>query len=138
MLSKKTQYGLKAVFYLAKHYEAGPILITDLVKAEQMPQKFLEAILLELKKQGILQSKKGKGGGYALAKSPQDVTLGEIIRVLDGSFESMAGTDLKENSEIAIIMKEVQTAMSNILDKTTLADAIERCQVGQQVLNYMI
>ncbi len=84
MISKKTKYGLNAVIYLAKEFDKGAVLISDLAEDEKMPKKFLEAILLELKNRGILQSKKGKGGGYTLAKSPKEITVGEIVRALEG------------------------------------------------------
>ncbi len=149
MISKKTKYGLKAVIYLAKHYDKGPILITDLAKAERIPRKFLETILLELRKQGILHSKKGKGGGYTLGKPPADITLAEIIRVLDGplalvscvsqtAYQRCAECKSEEQCEIRMIMKEVRDAMSSILDKTSLADLIERSQAGKFILNYVI
>jgi len=105
----------------------------------RIPKKFLEAILLELKKNGILNSKKGKGGGYVLGKEPQNISIGDIIRTLDGSFsEIFFEGETKETNEIKIIMKELRDAMSNILDKTSLADVIERACKGQNVLNYMI
>jgi Rrf2 family protein len=139
MISKKTIYGLEAVILLAKRYALGPVLITDLAREGHIPKKFLEAILLELRKNDILKSKKGKGGGYVLAKNPQNISVGDIIRTLDGSFsEAFFDVDNKENNEIKIILKEVQDAMSNILDKTSLADLIERASSGQNVLNYVI
>jgi Rrf2 family protein len=84
MLSKKTKYGLKALIYIAKQDGASPVLISDISEKEQIPKKFLEAILLDLKKFGILGSKKGKGGGYYLLKDPKTVTAATLIRVLDG------------------------------------------------------
>jgi Rrf2 family protein len=84
MLSKKTKYGLKALIYIARQDPAMPILISDISEKEQIPKKFLEAILLDLKKFGILGSKKGKGGGYYLMKDPKTVTAATLIRVLDG------------------------------------------------------
>jgi Rrf2 family protein len=139
MISKKTIYGLEAVILLAKRYESGPVLITDLAREGHIPKKFLEAILLELKKSGILNSKKGKGGGYVLGKDPQDISIGDIIRTLEGSIlEIYFDDETKETNEIKMIMKEVRDAMSNILDKTSLADVIERASSGQNVLNYMI
>ena len=139
MISKKTIYGIQAVIILAKRYESGPVLITDLAREGRIPKKFLEAILLELRKNGILNSKKGKGGGYVLGKDPQDISIGDIIRILDGSFsEIFFDSDNKENNEIKMIMKEVRDAMSNILDKTSLLDVIERASSGQNVLNYVI
>jgi Rrf2 family protein len=139
MISKKTIYGLQAAIILAKRYDSGPVLITDLAKEGHIPKKFLEAILLELKKNGILNSKKGKGGGYVLGRDPQDISIGDIIRTLEGSFSEIYFEDEnKETNEIKMIMKEVRDAMSNILDKTSLADVIERAVSGQNVLNYVI
>ncbi|MTI29629.1 RrF2 family transcriptional regulator, partial [Xanthovirga aplysinae] len=84
MLSKKTQYALHALKYLAKNYGEGPVLISDISKQENISKKFLESILLELKKNGYLGSKKGKGGGYYLLRSPEDVSLAGIIRIFNG------------------------------------------------------
>ena len=82
MLSQKTRYALKALVLLAQDEQKkkGPVLISSLAKRGRMPQKFLEAILLELKNQGILQSKKGKGGGYSLAKKAEDIKFGDVVR----------------------------------------------------------
>src|SRR5258708_19912446 len=84
MLSKKSKYALKAMLVLAKEYGQGPVLISDIAQREGIPRKFLELILLELKNQGLLQSKKGKGGGYFLGREPHLISVGHIIRVLDG------------------------------------------------------
>lgn len=84
MLSKKTKYGLKALIFIARQDPAVPVLISDISEKERIPKKFLEAILLDLKKFGILGSKKGKGGGYYLMKDPKTVTAATLIRVLDG------------------------------------------------------
>lgn len=84
MLSKKTKYGLKALIYIAKHSGPEPVLISEISDSERIPKKFLEAILLDLKKFGILGSKKGKGGGYYLMKDPREITTATLIRVLDG------------------------------------------------------
>lgn len=84
MLSKKTKYGLKALIYIAKHSGPEPVLISEISDSERIPKKFLEAILLDLKKFGILGSKKGKGGGYYLMKDPKEISAATLIRVLDG------------------------------------------------------
>src|SRR5690606_6508554 len=84
MLSKKTKYGLKAMVYLARNADRFPILISEISQNEMIPQKFLEGILLDLKKNGLLASKKGKGGGYFLMRPAQEITIASIIRVLDG------------------------------------------------------
>jgi Rrf2 family protein len=139
MLSKKTIYGLQAAILLAKHYDSGSVLITDLAREGRIPKKFLEAILLELKKEGILNSKKGKGGGYVLGKDPQDISIGEIIKTLEGPLSEVIFDDeTKETNEIKMIMREVRDAMSNILNRTSLADVVERASSGQNVLNYVI
>src|SRR5205807_10201576 len=84
MLSHKSKYALKAMIVLAKEYGQGPVLIADIAQREEIPRMFLELILLELRNRGILHSKKGKGGGYFLGRSPQKITLGEILRDLEG------------------------------------------------------
>ena len=84
MLSRKSKYGLKALLILAQEAGRGPVLISELAGREAIPKKFLEAILLELKRHGVVQSRKGKGGGYFLRRRPAEITFGEVIRVLDG------------------------------------------------------
>ena len=84
MLSKKTQYALKALGYLASKYGEGPVLISEISKTKKIPIKFLETILLELKQAGVLDSKKGKGGGYYLAQNPKKITLAKAIRLVGG------------------------------------------------------
>jgi Rrf2 family protein len=147
MISKKTKYALKALFYLSKKYKKGSVLISNLAHEEKIPKKFLEAILLELKNQGILQSKKGKGGGYTLGKPPEEITMGQVVRLLDGplapvscasksAYERCVECKSEENCEIRTIMKEVRDAISNILDKTSLSDAI--LKTGNIAQNYNI
>lgn len=84
MLSKKTKYALHALTYLAKKGEKEPTLIVEIAEKANIPRKFLEAILLDLKKQGILASKMGKGGGYFLRHEPKDIRLSTIIRLFNG------------------------------------------------------
>lgn len=149
MISQKTKYGLKAVICLARKTTDENILITTISKEERIPQKFLEAILLELRKKGLLKSKKGKGGGYSLGKPSSEITLGEIVRILDGplapvscvsqtAYERCRECISEERCEIRFIMKEVRDAMSAILDKTSLSDLLERSQRDQNIENFMI
>lgn len=134
MLSQKTRYALKALLFLAQDEEVkkGPVLISDLAKRGNMPQKFLEAILLELKNHGILQSKKGKGGGYALARNAEEIKLGTVVRVLEGplallpcvsqmAYKKCDECHDEETCGLRILFKEVRDATSNILDNTSLA-----------------
>src|SRR5215471_948147 len=139
MLSMKAKYGLRALTALAKEYGKGPVLIGDLAKKERIPQKFLELILLELKKKGILQSKKGKGGGYFLNRPPAATSVGEVIRVLDGPLALLpcvSQTAYRRCDEcpdettcgIRSVMKEVRDSTAEILDGTTLDDLLRRSQ----------
>lgn len=84
MLAKKTKYGIKALTYLCRRSNDGPIPISVIAEAENISHKFLESILLTLKKGGILTSKKGKNGGYYFLKNPKDIPMAEIIRLLSG------------------------------------------------------
>ncbi|MFT6749361.1 MAG: Rrf2 family protein, partial [Flavobacterium sp.] len=84
MLSRKTKYGIKALIYIAKKDKSVPILISEISEKETISKKFLEIILLDLKKFGILGSKKGKGGGYYLLKDPKEISIASLIRILDG------------------------------------------------------
>lgn len=84
MLNKKTQYALQALIYLAEHQNEGPVLISDIAKHKKIPLKFLESILLQLKNDDILESKKGKGGGYLLKIPPKEISLARIIRLIHG------------------------------------------------------
>jgi Rrf2 family protein len=83
-ISKKTDYALRALFHLAEHHEAGPIPIAKLARHNAVPKKFLEHIMLDLKSQGWVRSVPGKKGGYALAKDPGRISMGEVVRYFDG------------------------------------------------------
>src|ERR1051325_2228331 len=85
MLSRKAKYAINALVNLAKKYKKGPVLTSDISKEENIPQKFLETILLELQKDGILKSKKGRKGGYYLLKSPDEVNMADVVRAMDGA-----------------------------------------------------
>jgi Rrf2 family protein len=130
MLSNKAKYGLKAVMHLASH--EGPCLAADIAEKNQIPRKFLDAILLELTKAGILNSKKGKGGGYHLARPANRIAAGQIIRILDGSLAPIACasqmnyrrcTDCPNEEACAVrsLMTSVGDAISLILDRTSVA-----------------
>ena len=139
MLSNKAKYALRALFALSKKYDQGPVLISDLAAEEGIPKKFLELILLELKNQGILQSKKGKGGGYLLGKNPDSITLGQVIRILDGplaplpcvsqiAYRKCDECEDESTCGIRIVMKEVRDATARILDGASLADVLTRVE----------
>jgi Rrf2 family protein len=132
-LSKKTKYALRALYYLTREYGRGPVLISTVSVREKIPRKFLELILLQLRGAGLVESKKGKGGGYFLAKSPDQIPLGTIIRALDGPLAPLpcaSETAYRKCDECVdetkcgtrIVMRQVRDAMASILDHTTLAD----------------
>jgi Rrf2 family protein len=132
-LSRKARYALRALYALSADDVRGPVLISDLAAREKIPRKFLEAILRELKNAGVLKSKKGKGGGYALVRSPEQITIGQVIRIIDGPLAPLpcaserAFVKCEECVDEATcgtrqVMKKVRDAIAGILDSTTLAD----------------
>lgn len=133
MLSRKSKYGLKALLTLAREGSRGPILISELAERDAIPKKFLEAILLELKHHGVVDSRKGKGGGYFLRRKPEEITFGAVIRVLEGplaavpcvsqtAYMKCAECVDEKTCGVRAAMKEVRDATAKILDNTTLAD----------------
>ncbi len=149
MLSSKAKYGLKAMVYLARCEGRGPALIADIADAERIPKKFLDTILLEMKNQGLLSSKKGKGGGYILAKPAARIMVGDIVRVLDGSLAPIPCVsrtayrrceDCLDETACAIraVMQDVRDAIAAILDNTTLADMSNRRGRVEAMLMYDI
>jgi len=133
MLSRKSKYGLKALLLLAQEPGRGPVLISKLADRDAIPKKFLEAILLELKRHGVVHSKKGKGGGYFLHRKQSEITFGEVIRVLDGLLAAVPCVSQmaymkciecvdEQTCGVRLAMKEVRDATAEILDNTTLAD----------------
>jgi len=139
-LSKRGEYGLRAMIALAEPEENGNapemMQIKDISAREKIPSKYLEQILLTLKNSGFLHSKMGIGGGYYLAKPAQDITLGQIFRLLDGpvapikcvsqiAYEPCNCPD-ERTCGLRLVMGDVRNAIANILDNTTLADVVNR------------
>lgn len=144
-ISKRTQYGLRAAIALGREYGRAPVLISRLAKEEAIPIKFLELILLDLKGQGVLESKSGKGGGYRLAKPPDQVTMGALIRMLEGplaplpcasesAFKPCDTCVSVELCGIRMVMRQVRDSISGVLDNTTLADIIQRVEEAKKNL----
>jgi Rrf2 family protein len=143
MISKKTKYALKALGYLAEHSTGEPILISKLAKEENIPKKFLEAILVALRKGGVLKSKIGKGGGYMLALPPAGITIGKVVSILEGGFALVEclNDNVKVECEecgdpaccgIRLVMNDVKRAIDSVLESTTLADMVERSDIARQ------
>jgi len=132
MLSKKTQYAFQALMYLAEKETDEPVLIAEIARKRKIPLKFLENILLELKNASILDSKKGKGGGYYFAKDPKDVPLATVMRLLDGPISLLPCVSLyfyerckncdEKSCGLHTVMSQVRDANLKILEKKTIAD----------------
>ncbi len=135
MLSKKTKYGLKALTYIARKKCENPVLISEIAHSENISQKFLESILLTLRKNGLLGSKKGKGGGYYLIKKPNEIKMASIIRILEGPIAMLPCVSLnfyekcddcpdEDKCAVHSLMIEVRDNTLKVLENKTLADYI--------------
>jgi Rrf2 family protein len=133
MLSKKTKYGLKALTYIARQEGNKPVQVGEIAKSEQIPQKFLESILLTLRKSGCLGSKKGKHGGYYLIKKPTEIIMADVMRVLEGPIAMVPCVSLNfyekcddcpdENKcSVNKLMIQVRDNTLEVLRNTTLED----------------
>jgi Rrf2 family protein len=133
MLSKKTKYAINALTVLALQPNREPVLISEIAKQAGVPKKFLELILLELKNGGILDSKKGQGGGYFLRKEASEISLGHVIRLMSGPLAMVscvsktAYTPCSEcvdemTCALKVVMRDVQQSTATLLDACTLSD----------------
>jgi len=143
-LSKRGEYGLRAMISLAetqKDSPTGMVQIKEISAREQIPSKFLEQILLALKNAGLVHSKMGVGGGYYLARTPKEITLGQIVRTLDGPLAPVkcvsqmayepCGCPDEETCGLRMVMGDVRNAIANVLDKTTLATVMSRVNAAK-------
>src|SRR5919197_2144300 len=131
-ISQKGLYALQAMMMLARHHNQGAIRIRDIAYEEELPEKFLELILLELKNARMVESVRGAKGGYALRRPPEDIHLSEIIRLIDGPLAPFADAEQlrtlidKDHAHRALyqIFLDVRDAAARILENTTLADIV--------------
>ncbi len=134
MISQKTRYALRALLYLVEQGRGAPVQLGSIAESQQVPRKYLELIMLDLKRAGIVTSVRGPSGGYRLARTPAEISFGEVIRVLDGpialvpcasvNFYSKCG-DCHDEESCAIrrVLAVVRDTSAQILDSTSLADA---------------
>jgi Rrf2 family protein len=138
MLSQKAKYAMRALLYLARSNPEDPVGIAEIAARQAVPRKFLELILLELKRNGFVQSFRGKHGGYALARTPEEIRFGDVIRVIDGPLAALPCASLtayrrcsdcedEATCVIRLILKQVRDASAMILDSTSLSDALDGC-----------
>lgn len=135
MLSKRTKYGIKALTFIARQEDNVPVQIAVIAKEENIPHKFLESILLDLRKAGILSSKKGKGGGYYMLREAKTILMTDLYRTLEGPialvpcvslnyYEKCADCDTEEKCAVNKLMLQVRDSSLAVLRNTTLADII--------------
>lgn len=136
MISKKAKYALKALKVLAEHYGKGPVLISYIAEREKIPRKFLEAILLDLRNNGVLQSQKGKGGGYLLRIPPDEVKFSKVLRIIDGPIAPTLCVSLffygkcddcadEETCSLRTVLTKWRDANLAVLDGTSLTDMLK-------------
>ena len=144
-ITYKGDYALKTVLDLALHYGNGVVTIHDLAKRIDAPIKFLEQILLDLKKGGFVESRRGKVGGYLLSKAPSRIKLGEVVRFIDGPIEPIACVEKKYSGCKDVykcifkrIWQDVAEAISNIIDKITFEDLANQAKTQKETVVYQI
>src|SRR5215213_11019378 len=134
MLSQKAKYALRAMLMLADAPPEELVLIQDIADRQRVPKKFLELILVELKRHGFAHSQRGRSGGYCLARPADAITFGQVVRAMDGpiaplpcasitGYRKCADCTDERTCEIRLVMRRVRDATAEILDSTTLADA---------------
>jgi Rrf2 family protein len=137
-ISQKGLYALQALMMLARHYDQGAIKIRDIAYEEILPEKFLELILLEMKNARIVESVRGAKGGYRLRRSPSEIHLSEIIRLIDGplapfgdaeQLRSLINRDVEHRALYQVFL-DVRDAAARILENTTLADIVGAPDAG--------
>ena len=137
MLSKKTKYAIRALISLGERYEKEPVNISFIAENEKIPKKFLEQILLELRNNGLLYSKKGAGGGYSLLKDPKEIKLVQAMRITGGPIAQLPCVSLnfyqrceeckdEDSCGIRDTFRMVRDATLKILSETTIADLISK------------
>jgi Rrf2 family protein len=143
-LSKQSEYGLRAIVHLARLQPRQVIQARDLAKREELPAKFLEAILLSLRRGGFLESKVGRDGGYRLARLPRDIRVGEILRLLEGRLTvSITGPSEQVSTgalAVLLINSQLTAATDQVLDQMSLEQLVEQIirTAGQQPQMYHI
>jgi len=152
MLSSRARYATRALLDLTLHSEGRPVPIHDTAERQDIPLKYLEQVMLSLKRHGFVQSRKGPGGGYSLAQPPAEITLGAVVRAMDGPLAPMSCVSVSGYMEcgcpdpdtcgLRAVWKEARDALAAVLDGTTFADIRDRSQTlhvrQSEILNYVI
>jgi Rrf2 family protein len=136
MISQRAKYALRALVALVGERAGEPLMIAEISRRKAIPKKFLEQILLELKRHGLVESRRGRLGGYVLARDPEKITFGEVLRLIDGpiaplpclskiAYRRCADCADEGTCEIRHVFERVAMATREVLDTTTLADAVQ-------------
>ena len=140
LLSQKCQYALRGIFELARRNGEGPVKIVEIARVQAIPSRFLEVILSQLKRAGFVESKRGNEGGYFMVRSPQDLTVGEVIRFVQGPIgpvDCMAGNS-KDKCRLygacvfLPMWEKVERAISDVYDNTTFQNLVEQARQKDQ------
>jgi Rrf2 family transcriptional regulator, cysteine metabolism repressor len=139
-ISVKGEYALHAIFDLALQKAGEPIKIADIAKRQKIPQKFLELILAGLKQGGFVQSRRGAEGGYLLARAPDSITVGEVMRYVEGSKGGKPARKPNPTDPLSETWRRVDQAVSDVIDQTTFAELVRnwRDQQSKYVPNWEI
>ena len=144
-ITYKGDYALKTLLDLALNYGSGVVTINELAKSADIPIKFLEQILLDLKRGGFVESKRGKIGGYFIAKHPSQIKVGDVVRFIDGPIEPIGCVEknylgCRDIHKCAFrrMWQDVSEAISDIIDNVTFEDLVNRVKEKPKVLNYVI
>ena len=135
MLSQKAKYAMRALLYLARAEPDHPVFISEIADEQSVPKKFLELILLDLKRHGLVHSQRGKKGGYFLAKPPSQIFFGQVIRIIDGplaqlpcasrtAYRRCEDCQDEKTCEIRKVLLQVRDSTARILDNTSLSDVM--------------
>ncbi|MEX0628510.1 MAG: Rrf2 family transcriptional regulator [Cucumibacter sp.] len=135
MISQKAKYALRALIALSKAEADEPLMISGIAESQNIPKKFLEQILLDLKHHGIVISRRGKAGGYLLLRRPENITFGEVLRIIDGpvaplpclskmAYRRCEDCQNEQTCEIRRVFKRVAIATREVLDHTSIAEAV--------------
>ena len=138
--SVKGEYALQAILDLVAQPAGEPVRIADIARRQKIPQKFLELILAGLKQAGFVESRRGAEGGYLLARSAESLTVGEVLRSIDGSQQGPSRLRRKAETPFTDMWRQVDGAVSEVIDKTTFAELLRRWTEKQNkyVLNWEI
>ena len=140
-LSAKGEYAIKAMLDLALHYGRGLIPIQEIAERQRIPQRYLEQVLLLLKRAGFLTSKRGSAGGYQFRQPPGEITVGSVLRAIEGSLErrepGRPSSALDHSRDLAEFWAEVSAAVSEVIDRVTFEDLRQRAEARRSAQRLM-